>query len=95
LAEAPWSVLVERGCNPADRLEAWRGPPQTRSRHDRRLLLPLAGSTTGSGKTEQDVRTQLPPLLARYDTGAIPPAVFSIIRSLQVELSWNEHRGPR
>jgi hypothetical protein len=41
---------------------------------------------------EQDTRAQLAQLLSRYD-GALPPAVFSIIRSLQVELSWNEHRG--
>jgi hypothetical protein len=42
--------------------------------------------------TEQDIRTQLAQLLARYD-GAVPPGVYSTIRSLPVELAWMEHRG--
>jgi hypothetical protein len=40
-----------------------------------------------------DVRAQLALLQARYDTGAVPPSIFSIIRSLEIELSWIEHRG--
>ena len=40
-----------------------------------------------------DVRAELALLQARYDSGAIPPAVYSAIRSLEVELAWLEHRG--
>ena len=40
-----------------------------------------------------DVRTELARLQARYDSGAVPPAVFSVIRKLETELSWLEHRG--
>ena len=43
-------------------------------------------------KTEQNLRIQLAQLLARYD-GAIPPSVFAVVRGLQVELAWMEHRG--
>ena len=39
-----------------------------------------------------DIRAQLSQLLARYD-GGVPPAVFSVIRKLETELSWLEHRG--
>jgi hypothetical protein len=43
-------------------------------------------------EAEQDVRAQLALLRARYDTGAIPQAVFSVIRKLEIELAWAEHR---
>ena len=49
----------------------------------------LQGKVT---EAEQDIRAQLAQLLARYD-GAIPPAVLSVVRGLQVELAWMEHRG--
>ena len=39
-----------------------------------------------------DVRAELARLRARYD-GVIPPAVFLVIRALEVELAWLEHRG--
>ena len=38
-------------------------------------------------------RAQLAQLLARYDSGAITPAVLAVVRSLQVDLAWTEHRG--
>ena len=40
-----------------------------------------------------DIRTELARLQARYDHGAFPPAIFSVIRKLETELSWLEHRG--
>ena len=45
-------------------------------------------------KTEQDVRAELAQLHARYDSGAISPTVFSVIRALEVELAWIEHTSP-
>jgi hypothetical protein len=44
-----------------------------------------------TGRTEQDVRAELALLQARYDSGAIPQAVFSVIRRLETEISWIEH----
>ena len=41
---------------------------------------------------EHAVRAQLALLLARHD-GCPPPAVLSVVRSLQVELAWLEHQG--
>jgi hypothetical protein len=39
------------------------------------------------------LRAELALLQARYDSGAVSQAVLSIIRSLETELSWIEHRG--
>ena len=38
-----------------------------------------------------DVRAELARLRARYD-GAIPQAVFAVVRALETELAWIEHR---
>jgi len=43
-------------------------------------------------KAEQDVRAKRALLQARYDHGALSPAVFSIVRSLEVELAWIAHQ---
>jgi hypothetical protein len=48
-----------------------------------------------TGEIEQGIRSELALLQARYDGGALPPSVFSVVRSLQVELSWSEHRRQR
>jgi hypothetical protein len=52
---------------------------------------PPVASTVGVGKAEQTVRAELRRLQARYDGGAIPPAIFSVVRSLETELAWIEH----
>ena len=44
-------------------------------------------------EVEHDVRTRLALLQARYDGGAIPQAVFSVIRSPEVELAWRPARS--
>jgi hypothetical protein len=46
-----------------------------------------------TGEIEQGIRAELALPQARYDGGAPPPFVFSVVRSLQVELAWLEHRG--
>jgi hypothetical protein len=30
-------------------------------------------------------------LLSRHDCGALPPAVFNIVKKLEIELAWREH----
>jgi hypothetical protein len=40
------------------------------------------------------VRAELRRLQARYDSGSIPPAIFSVVRKLEVELAWIEHEKP-
>jgi hypothetical protein len=42
---------------------------------------------------EQALRAALAWVRARHDSGAISPAVFSVMRMIEVELSWLEHRG--
>jgi len=44
-------------------------------------------------KAEQDVRAKLALLQARYDNNAFSPAVFSIVRSLEIELARIAHQG--
>src|SRR5262245_31799163 len=44
-----------------------------------------------AGKAEQNVRAELARLRARYDGGAVPQAIFTIIRTLECELAWIEH----
>jgi hypothetical protein len=42
---------------------------------------------------EQALRAALEWIRARHDSGAISPAVFSVMRMIEVELSWLAHRG--
>jgi hypothetical protein len=42
-------------------------------------------------RSAQAVRAELRRLQGRYDGGAIPPAIFSVVRALEVELGWIEH----
>jgi hypothetical protein len=44
---------------------------------------------------EAELRTMRHTLIARYDSGAMPPVVFVVIRQLETELSWREHRRGR
>jgi hypothetical protein len=50
-----------------------------------------AGNRISDGK--RDLRAELALLQARYDGGAVLPAVYAIIRAIRTELSWLEHRG--
>jgi hypothetical protein len=42
---------------------------------------------------EAALRAALAWVRARHDSGAISPAVFSVIRMIETELSWLAHRG--
>ena len=42
---------------------------------------------------EQALRAALQWVRARHDSGAISPAVFSVIRMLETEIAWRQHRG--
>jgi hypothetical protein len=41
------------------------------------------------------LRSQLAALRARYDHGAIPLSVYAVVRALEVEIAWTEHREAR
>jgi hypothetical protein len=45
--------------------------------------------TTPSTAALREERTWL---LARHDSGAISPATFNVVRSLEVDIAWAEHR---
>jgi hypothetical protein len=42
---------------------------------------------------EQALRAALAWVRARHDSGAVSPAVFSVIRMIETELAWRQHRG--
>jgi hypothetical protein len=42
---------------------------------------------------ERRKRTELAMLRARYDSGAVHPAVYGVIRTVETNISWREHRG--
>ena len=42
----------------------------------------------------EDLRRELALLRSRYDAGAVPLAVYRVIRGLEVELAWLERARP-
>jgi hypothetical protein len=38
------------------------------------------------------MRAQLERLRARHDSGAVAPGVYSIIKLIETEVAWSEHR---
>jgi hypothetical protein len=38
-------------------------------------------------------RQELKFLRARYDGGAVSPAVYAVIRSLEIEVAWSDHEN--
>jgi hypothetical protein len=44
---------------------------------------------------EAALRAALAWVRARHDSGAISPAVFSVVRMLETELAWRQHRQHR
>ena len=42
---------------------------------------------------QQQLQFELEMLRARYNSGAISPAVYQVIRKLETELAWHEHDG--
>jgi hypothetical protein len=42
---------------------------------------------------EAALRSPLAWIRARYDSGAVTPAVLSVIKMLETELAWRRHRG--
>jgi hypothetical protein len=49
---------------------------------------PKLSSTTSSTVA---LRSELPALRARYDDGAITPAIFAVIREIETSIAWIEH----
>lgn len=45
-----------------------------------------------AARKSDTLRAELAQLQARYDSGAISPAVFAAMRALETELAWIEHR---
>jgi hypothetical protein len=47
-------------------------------------------------KSSRELRTELVHLRARYDNGAVAPALYAVIRSIESDIAWFEHqRVPR
>jgi hypothetical protein len=43
--------------------------------------------------TEQNLRSELVALKARYDGGAVSPAILFAIKEIETDLGWLLHRG--
>jgi hypothetical protein len=39
------------------------------------------------------LRAELALLVARYDSGAVSPAVYAVIRAIESDIAWLEHRS--
>jgi hypothetical protein len=44
---------------------------------------------------EAALKSQLAALSSRYDTGAVSPAVYIVIRAIEIEISWLQHNRVR
>jgi hypothetical protein len=42
---------------------------------------------------EQRLRSELARLVARYDGGAVSPAIYAVIRAIETDIGWLEHRN--
>jgi hypothetical protein len=42
---------------------------------------------------EQALRQALEWVRARHDSGALSPGTFAVVRMLEVEIAWLQHRG--
>jgi hypothetical protein len=43
--------------------------------------------------TSQILRGRLTQVKARYDSGAIPQALFEALKAMEREIAWTEHNG--
>jgi hypothetical protein len=41
----------------------------------------------------QALRDQLAALRARHDSGAMPAATYDVVREIEIEIGWLEHRA--
>jgi hypothetical protein len=48
--------------------------------------------TVTRGVTAEQLRSELALLVARYDSGAVSPAVYAVIRAIESDIAWLEHR---
>ncbi len=39
------------------------------------------------------LRGRLDQVRARYDSGAVPPALYNAIKEMEREIAWTEHKG--
>jgi len=46
---------------------------------------------TLTSESTAELRAELAQLRARYDGGALAPAVFAIVKALEAEIAWIEH----
>jgi len=45
-----------------------------------------------TNQRDHALRDQLMALKARYDYGAVPPAIFAVMVELERDLAWHEHQ---
>jgi hypothetical protein len=43
-------------------------------------------------KSSAELREELAQLRGRYDSGAVSPAVYKVIRALEADVAWAEHQ---
>jgi hypothetical protein len=50
---------------------------------------------TQTDRATAEARAMLQMLRARYDGGAVAPAIYKTIRELESDIAWAEHEGVR
>ena len=53
------------------------------------MLFPPALAAAPTSRLRDDLAW----LRARYDEGAVAPAVYSVVKIIEIELAWHEHAG--
>jgi hypothetical protein len=56
-------------------------------------LIPDCAPTRNIEFPEQALRAALEWVRARHDTGAVSPGVSAVLKMIETELAWLEHRG--
>lgn len=49
--------------------------------------------STADDKSAERLRSELTWLRARYDDGAVAPAIYKTIREIETEIAWAEHHA--
>ncbi len=51
----------------------------------------MSEKTVTRGTAAKRLRAELALLRARYDSGAISPAIYAVIRKIETDIAWGEH----
>jgi hypothetical protein len=50
-------------------------------------------NTAHADQPTPSTRAQLDALKARYDSEKVSPAIFAVVKELETQIAWQQHRG--